>query len=321
MLEVTKAPIHIDVIFGMTEGWWRFEDRDLRHNHPTLGAAQWLKILKEEGFVDPKGFSDVLDEQQVGQHIILARTPARDQLPLSFSSARCCIWLDNTGVLASKLIEQLKQREIQFAVSASRAWEEMDESFEHLIFLVGSDERGNDSISPEHIIFSQEQNAMPVMQLAAALDSSAAGEKITLWIVTCGAVSVNDTDTDLCLSQVGLWGVGLVVANERALPGRTKLVYLSRSPTESELSSLAEEIVSGDIECEIAFQDSERYACSIKPQEPVVSLQAMPASGSHYHVHASPTKSLEDLSFRCSREPRLKRGEVEVAVCAASIKF
>ena len=36
MIEITRHPRWLDVIFGQTRGWWTFEDRDLRREHPLL---------------------------------------------------------------------------------------------------------------------------------------------------------------------------------------------------------------------------------------------------------------------------------------------
>jgi len=52
MLEVTNSPVYLDFIFGMTEGWWLFEDTDIRPEHATMGPEQWKEVLERE--VDPR---------------------------------------------------------------------------------------------------------------------------------------------------------------------------------------------------------------------------------------------------------------------------
>ena len=52
LLEGTLPLRWVDLTFGMTEGWWRFTDRDLRPAHPLLTPAQWLTLLKQNGFDD-----------------------------------------------------------------------------------------------------------------------------------------------------------------------------------------------------------------------------------------------------------------------------
>jgi SAM-dependent methyltransferase len=41
----------IDLIFGLTEGWWRFADTHIRPEHALLATASWNALLLENGFV------------------------------------------------------------------------------------------------------------------------------------------------------------------------------------------------------------------------------------------------------------------------------
>ncbi|HWL69852.1 MAG TPA: SDR family NAD(P)-dependent oxidoreductase, partial [Geminicoccus sp.] len=50
LLESTTQGGWIDLVFGLTEGWWRFADHDLRHTYPLLTEAAWTSLLAEEGF-------------------------------------------------------------------------------------------------------------------------------------------------------------------------------------------------------------------------------------------------------------------------------
>jgi len=50
LLESTQPLAWLDLIFGLTEGWWKFSDRDLRPDYPLLPAEEWQKLLQENGF-------------------------------------------------------------------------------------------------------------------------------------------------------------------------------------------------------------------------------------------------------------------------------
>ena len=50
LLEGYQATRWIDLVFGQTEGWWRFADTDLRPSHPLLPLEIWKRILDEAGF-------------------------------------------------------------------------------------------------------------------------------------------------------------------------------------------------------------------------------------------------------------------------------
>lgn len=50
LLETTVRQRWLDLTFGLTEGWWKFADRDLRPSYPLLSTAQWQELLSESGF-------------------------------------------------------------------------------------------------------------------------------------------------------------------------------------------------------------------------------------------------------------------------------
>ncbi|MDY7024010.1 MAG: methyltransferase, partial [Cyanobacteriota bacterium] len=54
LLEGTQPSYWLDIIFGLTEGWWKFSDRDLRSNYPLISASEWNNLLSENGFEQVK---------------------------------------------------------------------------------------------------------------------------------------------------------------------------------------------------------------------------------------------------------------------------
>jgi len=69
LLEGTQSLTWLDLIFGLTEGWWKFTDRDLRPHHPLLAADQWQALLAESGFT-----AEILQPSRR-----LGETPAADE--------------------------------------------------------------------------------------------------------------------------------------------------------------------------------------------------------------------------------------------------
>ena len=49
--EATVARRWLDITFGLTEGWWRFDDRELRPAHPLLNGPSWVRLLESSGFL------------------------------------------------------------------------------------------------------------------------------------------------------------------------------------------------------------------------------------------------------------------------------
>jgi malonyl CoA-acyl carrier protein transacylase/SAM-dependent methyltransferase len=79
LLEGTGPRRLLDLIFGLTEGWWKFADLDLRPRYPLLSPSAWEKLLNEEGFTDqavfPEPDQDVPDPDQA---VILALSGMRE---------------------------------------------------------------------------------------------------------------------------------------------------------------------------------------------------------------------------------------------------
>ncbi|MEX2631549.1 MAG: amino acid adenylation domain-containing protein [Tistlia sp.] len=50
LLEQTAPRRWLDLVFGLTEGWWRFADAERRPDYPLLRPGAWQELLAEAGF-------------------------------------------------------------------------------------------------------------------------------------------------------------------------------------------------------------------------------------------------------------------------------
>jgi len=81
LLEVVKPARWIDLVFGLTEGWWRFTDQDLRPAYPLLTFAGWNHLLDEFGFSDTVDVASGAKVEGFGSAVIFARGPAAIDRP------------------------------------------------------------------------------------------------------------------------------------------------------------------------------------------------------------------------------------------------
>jgi acyl transferase domain-containing protein/NAD(P)-dependent dehydrogenase (short-subunit alcohol dehydrogenase family)/SAM-dependent methyltransferase/acyl carrier protein len=83
LVEGTAPQRFGDLTVGMTDGWWRFTDTDLRPDYPLISRARWLELLREAGFeADALGVSDSLGSLVTQQTILVARLPqAKSSVP------------------------------------------------------------------------------------------------------------------------------------------------------------------------------------------------------------------------------------------------
>jgi malonyl CoA-acyl carrier protein transacylase len=72
LLEATKKQRWLDLVFGLMDGWWRFEDTALRPDYPLLNERQWTELLES------KGLSEATTIGRDGQSVIIARNSAEE---------------------------------------------------------------------------------------------------------------------------------------------------------------------------------------------------------------------------------------------------
>jgi len=77
LLELTRRSRGVDLTFGLTDGWWKFEDADLRTSYPLLRRPVWKRLLDEAGFVQVETVpSETEDDLAAQQTLIMSREPA-----------------------------------------------------------------------------------------------------------------------------------------------------------------------------------------------------------------------------------------------------
>ena len=74
LLEAVAPERWADLTFGLTDGWWRFTDRDLRPHQPLLERAQWESVLRKVGFSETASLPGLIGPTGgEGQFCMLAR--------------------------------------------------------------------------------------------------------------------------------------------------------------------------------------------------------------------------------------------------------
>jgi acyl transferase domain-containing protein/NAD(P)-dependent dehydrogenase (short-subunit alcohol dehydrogenase family)/acyl carrier protein/ubiquinone/menaquinone biosynthesis C-methylase UbiE/ribosomal protein S18 acetylase RimI-like enzyme len=111
LVEGVQKTRWIDLVFGLTEGWWRFQDNDLRPDYPLLTASQWTKVLHECGMesvsVNETSEANAASSADMfNQAVIIAQTSrasvANDvrALPRGEDDTHWAILADQSGVAA-----------------------------------------------------------------------------------------------------------------------------------------------------------------------------------------------------------------------------
>lgn len=183
LVELTTPLAFLDLVFGLTEGWWHFTDTDLRPAHPLLAPDAWIRLLGEHGF------TAVTAHQAPGD----AGEMFRQQALLTARAAPARRWLvigDNLG-LAPALGDDAMATTLADAPTQLREHGPWD---------------GVVQLVPVCASATDPQPLQDALTLAHALNA----HPTPWWIVTRGAIG--DDVGDLAASS--LWGFARTVAQE-----------------------------------------------------------------------------------------------------------
>ena len=79
LLETVKTHRHMNMIWGLAEGWWFFEDRKLRPHSPLLGIPAWIDVLEQAGFRAVEAWPHGEDRRAAAESsLIIAQNAAAD---------------------------------------------------------------------------------------------------------------------------------------------------------------------------------------------------------------------------------------------------
>lgn len=198
LLEGSTPQPWLDLSFGLTDGWWRFQDTALRPAYPLLRPAAWQTVLQASGFEPMEVISP---DRAVGhdlcrQAILLARKPLQPAL------GRWLVLADEGGVgeaLAGLLGPDAVCLSAEAALDPQR-WGELlaaQPGLQGIVHLRGLAAR------PEAL----EPGWRPLLDLLQSPALRECQPMPRLLLVTQGADAARP-------DQAVLWGMGQVVAAE-----------------------------------------------------------------------------------------------------------
>ncbi|TWU03336.1 type I polyketide synthase [Neorhodopirellula pilleata] len=106
VLEGTRPARWMDLTFGLTDGWWRFTDADVRADYPLLSCDGWRSLLSNTGFEGTCFIDPVDNEKQPSpSHLICSHRQQDKNQPES----RVGFVGIGTGDCQRQLIQQLNE--------------------------------------------------------------------------------------------------------------------------------------------------------------------------------------------------------------------
>jgi acyl transferase domain-containing protein/SAM-dependent methyltransferase/NAD(P)-dependent dehydrogenase (short-subunit alcohol dehydrogenase family) len=248
LLEAVQPQRWADCTFGLTEGWWRFEDEGIRPDHPLISRDAWRDLLIDSGFAVvvavPHGAQALRSRSQQG--LIVARR--------SSGGHRWTLVGDVNGVGAA-LAKRLRARGdsvVLLRADSDEATAAPDGSLVYLGTLELADRANDDPTALDSC--KNLACALPLRWLAEFGAASARA-----WLVTRGAQSAPGNLSSGARWQAPLWGIGRTFALEH--PGRLAgLVDLSPFGSNEEWAdTLLAAIDAADGEDQTAWRDGMRF--------------------------------------------------------------
>ncbi len=327
MVEGISRQRWVDLIFGLTDGWWKFTDRLLRPSYPLLSLAQWQALLPAAGFAEVTTVPrDEARARIFEQMVILARR-APEKRP------RWLLFADGSG-LADRAAARLDANGCEcvlvhagenFALAPDR-----EEGYRTLLQTAFADgaacagivhfwpldcpgpEKAAD-LTADHVDRAQRVGCRSVLNLVKALLASRDAEPPRLWVVTRGA-QPDSGDGLVDPGSATLSGLGRVIALEHPEFLCTR-VDLPAAPMAGEAERLCEELLSPDDEREIAYRHGERRVRRLER----LARPGVPAQERRLVV--SRPGEIDSLAFQACERRSPGPGEVEIEVVATGLNF
>ena len=281
-VDVATPHLWLNAVFGLTSGWWRFTDRDLRPNHPLLQRSQWEKVLRDSGFSETASLSGLVrskgGESLIGLMARKAWIEPEAMAPAAVETPAEKSWLvfaDASG-LGDQLAVQLHASGVRcrmahrgnsFTTEATDAftlraevpedWKQLlerciDEAPERFVFLWSLDESEPGSSKDAALLGTD-----ALFHLAQALEALRPGAKVRIDLVTRGAQPVGRQNV-VAVWQGPAIGLMRVVANEH--PNLTcRAIDLPPAASAADKVMLWDELFQKDSDREIAFRGEARY--------------------------------------------------------------
>jgi acyl transferase domain-containing protein/NADPH:quinone reductase-like Zn-dependent oxidoreductase/NAD(P)-dependent dehydrogenase (short-subunit alcohol dehydrogenase family)/SAM-dependent methyltransferase/acyl carrier protein len=343
-IEVATPQLWTESVFGLTSGWWRFADRDLRPLHPLLERSQWEAVLHKAGFGETASLPGLIGPRGgEGQMAILARKSSLDSAPSESATQMeaeipegksWLIFADSSG-LGNRLAARLRaagarcrvaHRSADFANDHHDAFTlgaENPEDWKRLLEPCAHDD------PPERLLYlwtldqpqegcSALMGADALLHLAQGIELTIPSQKLRIDLVTRGAQPVGRQMKATAVAQAPAIGLLRVMLGEHP-HWACRGIDLSPDELASDETLLWRELRRNDSEREIAFRGEARYVQRLGRGRPT-RVQWL-AADTPMRLESRERAHLDSLRLAPFKLPPCGPGQVLIEVKAAGMNF
>ena len=321
MLEVTTVPFYIELSFGLTDGWWRFNDA-VRKTHCTLKGNEWVSVLQNNGFGDAFAICDVPEGNWPGQSILFAKAAGEENvMTASNEGFRWIVVGDQTG-MSQTLVELISKRNEPHAHlhKMSEFHDVIGEDDEHELQIVVT--------RPLDILPMDAKNSGSGVAVNEVLIELAALSKTIIEKGVRGAtvsiVTHNVHGETPNIAQSPLWGLGRVMFNELS-DNTVRLIDISKENSDAPRQLLDELLDTAHSEDEVVLGQNDRHRVQMEPisKEARINsaLQTVNIQGKCIRLNRSDTGILSQSTFVPFEKEVLSKDAVSIDVHFSGLNF
>ncbi|BAZ08809.1 beta-ketoacyl synthase [Calothrix sp. NIES-4071] len=350
LLESTTRQRWLDLIFGLLDGWWKFNDSDLRPDYALLSTYSWQKLLKEKGFAqvstlpNTEGVPEALSQQA----LIIAQTESTKQ-SLTVKEPKGWLILSDQQGVGRQLASQLRSiGEVCTLVNAGEKYKQVtsqeftinpyqQEDFHRLVAYMATQspqlygvvqcwslEAGlNQNLSAQELESLSQLGCGATLFLVQSLVKAELPQQARLWLVTTGAQPVPANSPIIPgVAQSSLWGMGKVIALEHPELECVRIDLDPNQTTKQQGKALWSEICDSDQEDQIALRDYNRYVARLVHSSHAQKLkQQLKVPSSPWRLTTLAGGTLENLTLEPTTRHSPAPDEVEIRVLATGLNF
>lgn len=358
MVEGIARQRWVDLIFGLTEGWWLFADKDLRGDYPLIDPIKWHTVLEKAGFDDTTTLAgqDCESHSLFNQAVFVARAaptvaPAAIRPEVTNTPApRKWLVLANQVSIGSRLKHLFRSRGDSCDLIVSNNRDDVEEKglyrfdpgrpeligrllreatagesgpYDGAIYLCSAAGAHDSNATVAQLKAEIESRGSGLLHLVQALTANTSGAPPRLWVVTSGAQPVADLAEPTTVSEATLWGMSKVIALEHP-ELRCKCVDLDPEAGHELIDSLLEEILVDDEESHIGFRGNSRFVARLIPVKGAQGISGengATTSERPYRLKIVKRGTIDNLRFVPSARKKPGTGEIEIRVRASGLNL
>ena len=249
LVESTKIYPWFHLAFAMLEGWWRFDEIDIRQDYPLISESDWRRVLEEQDFTVQLALSDKVNPESV----IVAQGQA----------AKCRIDIGRILISGDRNIgEQLAGKLVELGAQVEFITHPLDVEGGHggLARLVKNSAGFHWLHIPKKTDFSIDSfkhHCNQFIELYQALMLNCADKVRRITLLTQDAQCVESCSSHINLVHSGLLGLGKTLALEQLPIPCVRMDIEAKDRMCSQLYLVAEKILSPAREPELALRNNQ----------------------------------------------------------------